>query len=86
MSAKNAKVNQADIPVAQQHRFKWTDVLVQVGLVLWAIICLFPVYWMFTFSLKPELPNYKSYQREITAVAKYSDYKIHVCMYMCVCM
>ena len=52
MSAKNAKVNQADIPVAQQHRFKWTDVLVQVGLVLWAIICLFPVYWMFTFSLK----------------------------------
>lgn len=47
-----AKVNQADIPVAQQHRFKWTDVLVQVGLVLWALICLFPVYWMFTFSLK----------------------------------
>ena len=52
MSAKSAKVNQADIPVAQQHRFKWTDVLVQIGLVLWAIICLFPVYWMFTFSLK----------------------------------
>ncbi|MBQ9211399.1 MAG: carbohydrate ABC transporter permease [Clostridia bacterium] len=52
MSASKAKVNQADIPVAQQHKFKWTDVLVQVGLVLWAIICLFPVYWMFTFSLK----------------------------------
>ena len=52
MSASRAKVNQADIPVAQQHRFKWTDVLVQLGLILWAAICLFPVYWMFTFSLK----------------------------------
>ncbi|MBQ9324846.1 MAG: carbohydrate ABC transporter permease [Clostridia bacterium] len=52
MSARSTKVNQADIPVADQHHFKWTDVLVQVGLVLWAIICLFPVYWMFTFSLK----------------------------------
>jgi raffinose/stachyose/melibiose transport system permease protein len=47
-----AKINQSDIPVAQQHRFKWSDVLVQAGLILWAIICLFPVYWMFTFSLK----------------------------------
>ncbi len=46
------KVNQSDIPVAQQHRFKWTDVLVQVGLIIWALICLFPVYWMLTFSLK----------------------------------
>lgn len=46
------KINQSDIPVAQQHRFKWTDVLVQIGLILWALICLFPVYWMFTFSLK----------------------------------
>ena len=52
MSASRAKVNQADIPVAQQHRFKWTDVLVQLGLILWAAICLFPVYWRFTFSLK----------------------------------
>ena len=52
MSASRAKVNQADIPVAQQHRFKWTDILVQLGLILWAAICLFPVYWMFTFSLK----------------------------------
>ena len=51
MSAR-AKINQADIPVAQQHRFKWTDVLVQVLLIVWAAICLFPVYWMFTFSLK----------------------------------
>ncbi len=52
MSANQAKINQADIPVAQQHKFKWTDVLVQAGLILWAVICLFPVYWMFTFSLK----------------------------------
>ena len=51
MSAK-AKINQADIPVAQQHRFRWTDILWQVLLVVWAVICLFPVYWMFTFSLK----------------------------------
>ena len=52
MSASKTKVNQADIPVAMQHRFKWTDILVQAGLVIWAVICLFPVYWMFTFSLK----------------------------------
>ena len=51
MSAK-AKINQADIPVAQQHRFRWTDILWQVLLIVWAVICLFPVYWMFTFSLK----------------------------------
>ena len=51
MSART-KVNQADIPVAQQHKFKWTDILVQIGLVIWAVICVFPVYWMFTFSLK----------------------------------
>ena len=43
---------QSDIPVAQQHKFKWTDILVQLGLIIWAVICLFPVYWMFTFSLK----------------------------------
>ena len=52
MSASKTKVNQADIPVAMQHRFRWTDILVQAGLVIWAVICLFPVYWMFTFSLK----------------------------------
>ena len=51
MSAK-AKINQTDIPVAQQHRFKWTDILWQVLLIVWSVICLFPVYWMFTFSLK----------------------------------
>ena len=46
------KTSMSDIPVAQQHRFKWTDILWQVLLVVWALICLFPVYWMFTFSLK----------------------------------
>ena len=49
---RRTKVNQSDMPTAQQHRFKWTDILVQGGLIFWAIICLFPVYWMFTFSLK----------------------------------
>lgn len=28
------------------------SILVYAGLALWALICLFPVYWMFTFSLK----------------------------------
>ena len=40
------------IPEVMQHRFRWTDVLAQIGLIVWAVICLFPVYWMFTFSLK----------------------------------
>lgn len=52
MSVSKVKVNQSDFPVAQQRKFKWTNVLVQIGLILWAVICLFPVYWMFTFSLK----------------------------------
>ena len=52
MSTLLTKRNQSDIPVAMQHRFKWTNVLVQIGMILWAVICLFPVYWMLTFSLK----------------------------------
>ncbi len=52
MSTLRARSNQSDMPVAQQHRFKWTDILVQALLIIWALICLFPVYWMFTFSLK----------------------------------
>ena len=51
MSAR-VKQSMSDIPVAQKHRFRWTDILWQVLLVVWAVICLFPVYWMFTFSLK----------------------------------
>jgi len=31
---------------------KVSTVLVYAGLILWALICLFPVYWMLTFSLK----------------------------------
>ena len=27
-------------------------VLIYIGLIFWALINLFPVYWMFTFSLK----------------------------------
>ena len=31
---------------------KFLQVLIYIGLVIWALIDLFPVYWMFTFSLK----------------------------------
>lgn len=31
---------------------KWKTVLVYIALIFWAIVDLFPVYWMFTFSLK----------------------------------
>lgn len=31
---------------------KWKTVLVYIVLIFWAIVDLFPVYWMFTFSLK----------------------------------
>ena len=31
---------------------KSTDVVVYTILILWALLCLFPVYWMLTFSLK----------------------------------
>ncbi|MBO6157673.1 MAG: carbohydrate ABC transporter permease [Firmicutes bacterium] len=31
---------------------KSTQVLIYVGLILWALVNLFPIYWMFTFSLK----------------------------------
>ena len=31
---------------------KTTQVFIYIGLVLWMLVNLFPVYWMFTFSLK----------------------------------
>ena len=31
---------------------KWVSVLIYIGLILWTFINLFPIYWMFTFSLK----------------------------------
>ncbi|MCR5460401.1 MAG: carbohydrate ABC transporter permease [Acetatifactor sp.] len=31
---------------------KFVKVLIYIGLVVWALIDLFPIYWMFTFSLK----------------------------------
>lgn len=31
---------------------KWKTALVYIALIFWAIVDLFPVYWMFTFSLK----------------------------------
>ena len=36
---------------------KTKEVLIYIGLAIWMIVNLFPVYWMFTFSLKsnPEI-------------------------------
>ena len=31
---------------------KWVNVLIYIGLLVWTFINLFPIYWMFTFSLK----------------------------------
>lgn len=31
---------------------KWVNVLIYIGLIIWTFINLFPIYWMFTFSLK----------------------------------
>lgn len=39
---------------------KFLQVLIYIGLVIWALIDLFPVYWMFTFSLKSNEEVYGS--------------------------
>ena len=33
-------------------KIKFTDILIYIVLIIWALLCLFPVYWMLTFSLK----------------------------------
>ena len=38
--------------LGETRNFKVSDILVYVGLILWALISVFPVYWMITFSLK----------------------------------
>ena len=41
------------LPVRPEGRkIKAADILVYAGLILWALISIFPVYWMITFSLK----------------------------------
>ena len=47
-STKNFNLDQYQV----QKTNKVLRVLIYIGLVLWALIDLFPVYWMFTFSLK----------------------------------
>ena len=43
----------AQMPSLEEgHKFKMSDILVYAGLILWALISIFPVYWMLTFSLK----------------------------------
>lgn len=34
------------------NKAKWSNALVYTVLIIWALLCLFPVYWMLTFSLK----------------------------------
>jgi len=48
-SIANKSGNPAGMP---KKPVKLSTVLVYAGLILWALICLFPVYWMLTFSLK----------------------------------
>ena len=52
MNKALVKNSRRDIPQKDRRPAKASDVLVYAGLILWAFICLFPVYWMLTFSLK----------------------------------
>ena len=45
---KTYDINQYEV----QKTNKVLKVLIYIGLVIWALIDLFPIYWMFTFSLK----------------------------------
>ncbi len=38
--------------IQRPHELRFGKVLVQAALILWAFISLFPLYWLFTFSLK----------------------------------
>ena len=33
-------------------RFSVGQLLIQLFLIIWTVACLFPLYWLFTFSLK----------------------------------
>ena len=35
-----------------RNKSKTAQILIYIGLIFWSLINLFPVYWMFTFSLK----------------------------------
>lgn len=51
MADKNSIfVQDTEYTIKKTH--KWVSVLIYIGLILWTFINLFPIYWMFTFSLK----------------------------------
>ena len=49
-SMLNSSVDLDQFQVQKTNKF--VKVLIYIGLVVWALIDLFPIYWMFTFSLK----------------------------------
>ncbi len=53
MEKKSMLKSSVDLDQFQvQKTNKFVKVLIYIGLVVWALIDLFPIYWMFTFSLK----------------------------------
>ncbi len=59
----------AQMPSLEEgHKFKMSDILVYAGLILWALISVFPVYWMITFSLKN---NAEIFGENVVGLPKY---------------
>ncbi len=59
----------AQMPSLEEgHKFKMSDILVYAGLILWAVISVFPVYWMITFSLKN---NAEIFGENVVGLPKY---------------
>ena len=50
MADKLSFAQNSEYKIKKSH--KWVSVIIYIGLILWAFINLFPIYWMFTFSLK----------------------------------
>lgn len=67
-----AKKNMAITPEMTQYQVKKTNpvikVLIYIGLFFWALVNLFPIYWMFTFSLKN---NNEIFGENIIGLPKY---------------
>ena len=59
----------ASMPILEEGRkFKVSDILVYAGLIFWALISVFPVYWMITFSLKN---NAEIFGENVVGLPKY---------------
>ena len=59
----------ASMPSLEEGRkFKVSDILVYAGLIFWALISVFPVYWMITFSLKN---NAEIFGENVVGLPKY---------------